>query len=90
MNTRSWSNHKIADRDTVRMMVGYNHYSGADMYSMCHPGTNRVHQTRDIIWLKKIYHKTTKKGAEIINSKPNVENIQVEGAIDNAIETEQE
>ena len=55
------------------------------MCSMWHPGTNRVHWTRDTIWLNKIYHETTKKVAEIINSESNVRNIKVKEAIDDAI-----
>ena len=54
------------------MMVGYNHDPGADGYRMWHSGINRVHRTRDTIWLNKIYHKTTKKGEKVINSEPNV------------------
>ena len=51
------------------------------------PGTNRVHSTRDIILLKKMYHETTKQGAEIINIKPNFRKIEVEEDIDDVIGT---
>ena len=64
------------------MIVGYNHNSGEDVYSMWYPGTNRLHQTRDVIWLKKIYHEMMKQGAEVINSEPNVVSIKIEGDID--------
>ena len=72
------------------MMVGYNHGSGADEYRMWHPGTNRLHWTKDTIWLKKVYHETTNQGAKIIYSKPIVRNIEAEEAIRDKIVTEQE
>ena len=72
------------------MMVGYNHDLGADVYRMWYQVANRVHRARDVIWLKKMNHKMKKQGAEIINSKPNVGNIEVEDAIDNTIGIEQE
>lgn len=41
------------------MFVGYeyapNH--GGDVYRMWNPKTNRVHFTRDVIWLKRMYFK---------------------------------
>ena len=42
------------------MMVEYNHDSGADVYRMWHPDPNRVHQSRDIILLKKMYNEMIK------------------------------
>ena len=82
VKTRSWSTTNISYRGTVSMIVGYNHNSGEDVYSMWYPGTNRLHQTRDVIWLKKIYHEMMKQGAEVINSEPNVGSIKIEGEID--------
>ena len=49
----------------------------------------RVHQTRYIIWLNQMYHKTVKQGAEIINIEPNAGDIKVEEAIASAIGSEQ-
>ena len=69
---RSWPTPKSTERVTVCMMVGYSQGTGLDGYWMWHPGINRVHRTRDTIWLKKIYHKTTKIGKKVINSEPNV------------------
>ena len=63
------------------MMVGYNHGSGTDGYMMWHPGTNRVHWTRDTIWLKKVYHEMTNQGENIIYSEPNVRKIDAKEAI---------
>ena len=85
VHKRRCSNPKISDRGTVCMMVRYNHDLGGNVYRMWHLGTNRVNHTRYIIWLKKMYHKTTKQDAEIINSKTNVGIIKVKEAIDDAI-----
>ena len=71
-----WSTPKIDDRDTVFIMVGYNHNSGSDVYRVWHIVTNRVHHTRHIIWWKKKYHETMTQFAEIINREPNVINIE--------------
>ena len=87
MKIRIWSTTKISYRGALCMMVGYNHGSGADGYRMWHPGTNRVHWTGDTIWLKKVYHETTKQGAKIIYSKTNVRNIEAAEAIGDKIGT---
>ena len=57
---------------------------------MWYPGTNRVHWTRETIWLKKVYHEATNQGAKTIYSGPNVRNIKAEEAIRDKIGTEQE
>ena len=46
---------KIADRGVTCMFVGYNADSGDDVYRMWNPKTNRMHRTRDIIWLKRMF-----------------------------------
>ena len=38
------------------MFVGYNINYGDDVYRMWNPDTNRIHNTRDIIWLKMIFY----------------------------------
>ena len=72
VKTRSWPTPKSTEIVTVCMTVGYNQGTGVNGYLMWHPVINRVHQTRDTIWLKKMYHKTTKQGKKVINSEPNV------------------
>ena len=71
-------------------MVGYNQGTGADGYRMWHPCISRLPRTRDTIWIKKMYHKTTKQGEKVINSEPNVGKIDVKEAIVDKIGTEQE
>jgi len=39
------------------MFIGYATNSGGDVYQMWNPITNRVHNTRDVIWLKRMYFK---------------------------------
>ena len=48
---------KIDDRGVQCMMVGYDLDHEGDCYRMYDPITERVHLTRDIIWLKKMFHK---------------------------------
>ena len=38
------------------MFVGYNKKSGNNVFRMWNPDTNRIHNTRDIIWLKRIFY----------------------------------
>ena len=90
MKIRIWSTTKISYRGALCTMFGYNHGSGADGYRMWYPGTNRVHWTRETIWLKKVYHEATNRGAKTIYSGPNVRNIKAEEAIRDKIGTEQE
>ena len=41
------------------MLVGYNANSGSDVYRMWNPKTNRIINTRDVLWLKRMYFKRT-------------------------------
>ena len=88
MKIRIWYTSKIAYRGALCMMFGYSHGSVVDGYRMWHPGTNRVHWTRNTIWLKKFYHETTNQGAKIIYSEPNIRKIEAEEAIGDKIGTE--
>ena len=38
------------------MLAGYNKNSGDNVYRMWNPGTKRIHNTRDIIWLKSMFY----------------------------------
>ena len=48
---------KLADKGVQCMFVGYAHKHGGDVYRMWNPNTNRVHISRDVIWLKRMYFK---------------------------------
>jgi hypothetical protein len=45
---------KIADRGTQCVMVGCPADHTSDCYRMWNPITNRIHETRDVIWLKRM------------------------------------
>eukprot|EP00979_Chaetoceros_neogracilis_P016303 scaffold7674_cov267-Chaetoceros_neogracile.AAC.1 len=38
------------------MFVGYNDKAGDDVHRMWNPETNRVHNTRDIVWMKRLFY----------------------------------
>ena len=48
---------KIYDRGITCMMVGYAKQHAGDTYRMWDPNTKRVHVTRDVIWLNKMFFK---------------------------------
>jgi hypothetical protein len=47
---------KIGDRGIQCMFVGYSLDHTAACYEMWDPATSRVHQTRDVIWLNRMYY----------------------------------
>ena len=47
---------KIADRGIQCMFVGYSPNHNGDCYDMWNPKTGGVHQSRDVIWLKRMYY----------------------------------
>jgi len=49
---------KVVDRGVHCMMVGYALHHAGDTYRMWDKETNRVHETRDVIWLKRMYFET--------------------------------
>jgi len=52
---KSNMNTKVKDRGVHCMMVGYALNHAGDTYRMWDKITNRVHETRDIIWLRRMY-----------------------------------
>jgi hypothetical protein len=46
---------KIADRGVQCMFIGYADHHDGDCYRMWDPRTQRVHVTRDVIWLKRMF-----------------------------------
>ena len=47
---------KLTERGVTCMMVGYAIGHAGDVYRMYDPNTNRVHLTRDIKWLNRMYY----------------------------------
>ena len=56
---RSLSTTKIEDRGVTCMMIGYALDHGGDCYRMFNPTTSGVHETRDVIWLHRMYYPPT-------------------------------
>ena len=59
---------KIDDRGNQCMMVGYSTDHTGDCYDMWDPNTGRVHKTRDVIWMKRMYFPKTSPIPEIAPS----------------------
>jgi len=55
---RDLSTTKIEDRGVHCMMIGYAPNHAGDCYKMWNPRTGRVHETRDIIWLHRMFYQT--------------------------------
>ena len=53
---------KLEDRGVPCIFVGYATDHDGDVYRMWDPRTGRVHETRDIIWLRRMFY-TKKEGA---------------------------
>ena len=56
VKTRTKTTTKLADRGVPFMMVGYNILSGACVYRMWNPTTNNIHNSSDVICLKRMYY----------------------------------
>jgi hypothetical protein len=55
VKTKTKTTPKLFDRGVHCMMVGYALNHAGDTYRMWDMKTNRVHETRDVIWLKRMY-----------------------------------
>jgi hypothetical protein len=59
------------------MFVGYSLDHTADCYEMRDPATSRVHQTRDVIWLNRMYYTNRVEQADNIVVEPGMEPVIV-------------
>jgi hypothetical protein len=66
VKTKTLATPKIADRGIPCMLVGYALDHAGDVYRMWNPKTGRVHVTRDIIWLRRMFFKKIEDPEEII------------------------
>ena len=57
---------KLFDRGVHCMMVGYALNHAGDTYRMWDMKTNRVHETRDIIWLKRMYFEKEEEAQDVV------------------------
>ena len=56
---------RVADRGVQCMMAGYALDHDGDCYIMWDPNTARIHETRDIIWLKRIFYEKEVQAVDI-------------------------
>ena len=55
---------KIADREITCMMIGYADDHDGDLYQMMNPNKERVTETRDVIWLHRMFFSKPKLSTE--------------------------
>ena len=60
VKVRDLKKSKIQDKGITCMFVGYSMDHAGDCYRMFNPKTNRVHITRDIKWLNRMYFKNVR------------------------------
>ena len=67
VKTKTATTPKVADRGVQCLIVGYalNHHG--DCYRMWNPKTNYVYETRDVIWLRRMYFSEAKCDARAGN-----------------------
>lgn len=56
VKTKTGMMSKLDDRGVPCMFVGYALNHAGDCYRMWDPATRRVHETRDVIWLNRMYY----------------------------------
>ena len=59
---------KVLDRGITMMFVGYSENHAEMVFRMYHPETSRIVQTRDVIWMGRMYH--TRQNAELTQQLP--------------------
>jgi len=74
---------KIADRGMHCMFIGYATDHDGDCYRMWNPKTNRVHETRDVVWLRRMFYEKV-EGAQL--PSPPLEPMEVITENDNEID----
>lgn len=59
---------KVLDRGITMMFVGYSENHAEMVFRMYHPETSRIVQTRDVIWMGRMYH--TRQNAGLTQQLP--------------------
>lgn len=57
---------KVNDKGVHCMFVGYADDHAGDVYEMWDPKTKRIHKTRDVIWLKRMFYEKPKDKKEFV------------------------
>ena len=68
---------KLANRGEICMFVGYAPAHSEAVYRMWDPNSNRVHVTRDVIWLNRMYFQVKEEEEEIITRDEQVDAMEV-------------
>jgi len=66
VKTKTKTTPKLNDQGVPCMFVGYAVDHPGDCYRMYDPKTQRVHITRDIIWLKRMYYEKPTRIPEVV------------------------
>jgi hypothetical protein len=69
---------KIDDRGLQCMFVDYSKDHDGDCNEMWHPQTSRIYTTRDVIWMKRMYHSEDKIVPEAAANVCQIENVDME------------
>ena len=57
---------KLKDHGAQCMFIGYAKDHAGDVYHMWDPNTNRIHETCDIIWLKRMFFKKPNPAFKVV------------------------
>jgi hypothetical protein len=71
---------KVEDRGKPCMFVGYSKGHHGDCYEMWDPDTHMVHQSRDVIWLKRMFFERAITQDNIVVAPIIDDNLKVDGA----------
>jgi hypothetical protein len=58
----------VDDRGVQCMLVGYALDHAGDCYRMWNPDTNGIHETRDVIWLRRMFYEKPSTSYEIVDA----------------------
>jgi hypothetical protein len=59
---------KVLDRGITMMFVGYSENHAEMVFRICHPETSCIAQSRDVIWMGRMFH--TRQNAELTQKLP--------------------
>ena len=68
VKTKTKTTPKLDDRGVQCMLVGYAIDHDGDVYRMWNPKTKLIHESRDVIWLNRMYYRRERPDTEIIAS----------------------
>jgi hypothetical protein len=72
VKTKTDTTPKVKDRGIPCMFIGYALDHPEDTYRMWNPETGGVHQTRDVIWMKRMFYEKKIRSNEIITQRDDI------------------